>query len=130
MRAHIGRLRQRLEAELDDEWFLWTDISASPGYPIGMGAVIHCSLAQYISKIELPCSSELNKEVWTGAVEGRLMQLEVTRQELPKPWRFIGIYQHVDIVDESTYITSWRRQFCPYWWTVGIFEYKPRLAAG
>ena len=94
-RAHIGRLRQRLEAELDDEWFLWTDINASPGYPIGMGAVIHCSLAQYISKIELPCPPDLDKEIWTGAVAGRLMQLEVTRPELPKPWRFIGIYQHV-----------------------------------
>jgi hypothetical protein len=84
-----------LEAKLDDEWFLWTDIRASPGYPIGMGAVIHCSLAQNICKIELPCPSDLNKEVWTGAVEGQLMQLEVTRPELPKPWRFISIYQHV-----------------------------------
>jgi hypothetical protein len=96
-RDQIGRLRQRLEAELDDEWFLWTDtsLSAPPGYPVGMGAVIHCSLAQYIRKVELPCPLEVNREVWRRAVAGRLMQLEVSRPELRIPWRFIGIYQHV-----------------------------------
>ena len=94
-RDQIGRLRQRLEAELDDEWFLWTDISAPPGYPVGMGAVILCSLAQYIRKVELPCPLEANREVWRRAVEGRLMQLEVSRPEFRIPWRFIGIYQHV-----------------------------------
>jgi hypothetical protein len=72
-RDQIGRLRQRLEAELDDEWFLWTDTSAPPGYPVGMGAVIHCSLAQYIRKVELPCPLEVNREVWRRAVEGRLI---------------------------------------------------------
>ena len=94
-RDQVGRLRQRIEAELDDEWFLWTDTSAPPGYPEGMGAVIHCSLAQQISKVELPCPPEVNRDIWTRAVEGRLMQLEVSRPELRIPWRFIGIYQHV-----------------------------------
>ncbi len=69
-RAHIGRLRQRLEAELDDEWFIWTDISASPGYPIGMGAVMHCSLTHFISKIELPCPAfEHGDMVWSSTRE-------------------------------------------------------------
>jgi hypothetical protein len=57
--------------------------------------VIHYSLAQYINRIELPCPPDLNKEIWSGAVQGRLMQLEVTGPELHKPWQFIGIYQHV-----------------------------------
>ena len=94
-RAGVGRLRQRLTAELDDEWFLWTDISASPGYPIGMGAIIHCSLDQYIKKLDLPCPPEANNSIWSRAVEGRLMQLEICRPEFRRPWRYIGIYQHV-----------------------------------
>ncbi len=95
LRDQIGRLRKRLEADLDDELFLWTDTSAQQGYPVGMGAMIHCSLAQYIRKVELPCPLEVNREVWRRAVEGRLMQLEVSSPKLRIPWRFIRIYQHV-----------------------------------
>ncbi len=63
-RDQIVRLRQRLRAELDDQWFLWTDTSAPPGYPVGMGA----ALAQYIRKVELPCPLEVNREVWRRAI--------------------------------------------------------------
>ncbi len=84
-RDQIGRLSKSLEAELDDQWFLWTNTSAPPGYPVGMGAVINCSLAQDIRKVELPCPLEVNQEVWRRAVEGRLMQLEVSRPELRIP---------------------------------------------
>jgi hypothetical protein len=34
----------------------------------------------------------MNQEVWRRAVEGRLMQLEVSRPEFRIPWRFIRIF--------------------------------------
>ena len=60
-----------------------------------MGAVIHCSVAQHISKVELLYPPDVNRDVWVRTVEGRLVQLEVSLPELRIPWRFIGIYQHV-----------------------------------
>jgi hypothetical protein len=74
-RDQLGRCRQHIEAELDDEWFLCTNTSAPPGFPVGVGAVIHCSLAQHISTAELPCPAEVKRDVWTRAVEGRLISL-------------------------------------------------------
>ncbi len=44
-RSSIGRLTKRVEAALHDEWFVTTNITALPGRPVGIGAVIHCSLA-------------------------------------------------------------------------------------
>ncbi len=44
-RNHIDRLKKRLEADLHYEWFITTNIGALPGRPVGIGAVIHCSLA-------------------------------------------------------------------------------------
>jgi hypothetical protein len=35
-RDHIGRLKQRLESYLDDEWFVTTNISALLGRPVGI----------------------------------------------------------------------------------------------
>ena len=95
LRDHVGRFRQRIEAECENDWFLWTGTSALPGCPVGMGSVMHCSLAQHISKVELPCPPEVNRYIWMRAVEGQLMQLEVSRPERRVPWQFIGIYQHV-----------------------------------
>ena len=45
-RAHIGRLKKKLESALKDEWFVATNITKPPGRPVGIGAVVHWSLAK------------------------------------------------------------------------------------
>jgi hypothetical protein len=44
-RSHIGRVKKRLESELHDEWFVTTNISELQGRPVGISAIVHCSLA-------------------------------------------------------------------------------------
>ena len=54
-RAHIGRLKKRLESALHDEWFVTTNISELPGRPVGIGAIVHCSLANRMTDCVLQC---------------------------------------------------------------------------
>ncbi len=48
-RAHIGRLKKQIERNLNDEWFMITNIHASSGSPVGVGDIIHYSFAKYIT---------------------------------------------------------------------------------
>ena len=48
-REKIGRLKKRLESALQDEWFVMSNISDHPGGPVGIRAVVHCSLAAHIT---------------------------------------------------------------------------------
>jgi hypothetical protein len=48
-RSHIGRIKKRRESDLHDEWFETKNVSALPGRPVGVGAVVHCSLASHMT---------------------------------------------------------------------------------
>ena len=98
-RAHIGRLKKRLESELHDEWFVTTNISELPGRPVGIGAIVHCSLANRMTDCVLQYSgadvSEPDKPAWSAAVEGRIQCVKVTSVDSTLTWQFVGVYQHV-----------------------------------
>ena len=91
-RNQMGRLKQRLEAALNGEWFVTTNISASPGRPVGIGAVIHCSLASHMTDCIIPHSGGSDR---VAAIEGRILDIKISRPESPHTWHFIGVYQHV-----------------------------------
>ena len=81
-REHIGRLKKRLESALQDEWFMTTNISAHPGWPVGVGAIVHCSLAKHMTDCVVlhPDAnwSENVKQDWTRAVDGRIQCVKLT----------------------------------------------------
>ena len=94
-RHHIGRLKKRLEHELGDEWFFHSDISALPGRPVGIGVVIHCSLAAHTTVIKAVCPTGADQEAWSQAIPGRFLHLQVSRPDLSFTWHLVGVYQHV-----------------------------------
>jgi hypothetical protein len=115
-RDHIGRLSKRLESLLKDEWFVLTSISDSPGRPVEIGVVIHCSLANCITTTQVTTPGDAEQEVWSRAVNGRIMHLQLSRPELPYTWHIVGIYQHV----ASSYTVQARalvRQSVQHIWT-------------
>ena len=96
---HIGRLKKCLESELHDEWFVTSNISNLSGRPIGIGAIVHCSLAKHMTDCVIPYpganDSENEKREWTDAVGGRVQCIKVTGPGSPFTWQFVGVYQHV-----------------------------------
>ena len=66
-RHHIGRLKKQLERDLNDEWFVTTNISASSGRPVGMGAIIHCSLAKHMLDCVVDCPKGQCPQAWEAA---------------------------------------------------------------
>ena len=44
-RRKIGRVRQLLEGAVQDEWQLLTDVRRQPCRPMGIGVLLHTSLA-------------------------------------------------------------------------------------
>ena len=75
-REHIGRLKKQLESALQDEWFMTTNISAHPVRPVGVGAIVHCSLAKHMTDCVTvvlhpdAIRSESEKQDWARAVDG------------------------------------------------------------
>jgi hypothetical protein len=98
-RDHIGRLKKQIERNLKDEWFmiLVTNINASSGRPVGVGAIIHCSLAKCITDctIQPPDGLQVDQKEWEKAVSGRILRIKVSRPGVPYTWQFTGVYQHV-----------------------------------
>jgi hypothetical protein len=94
-RCHIGKLKKHIERDLKDEWYVTTNTSTLPGRPVGIGAIIHCSLAKYITDCTITPLSHVNKTDWEAAVAGRVLRLQITRPGVPSTWEFIGVYQHV-----------------------------------
>jgi hypothetical protein len=90
---------KRLESGLHDEWFVTTIISTQPGWPLGVGAIVHCSLARHMTDCVIPCQeakeSESDKRAWAEAVDGRMLCIKITRTGSPQTWQFVGVYQHV-----------------------------------
>ena len=94
-RHKVGRLRKELELELGEEWFLLTEISAAAGRPVGVGALIHSSLARHATKLEVVRPPGIASESWSEAVQGRILLLQLSRPELSCTWWFVGVYQHI-----------------------------------
>ena len=98
-RNHIGRLKKLLESGLHDEWFVTTNVSDRPGRPVGIGAIVHCSLASHMSDCVLQCpytqGSDTEMRNWMEAVDGRIQRIKITRPGSPLTWQFVGVYQHV-----------------------------------
>ena len=93
----IGRLKQRMESSLGDEWFMLTNISPynKRGGPVGMGVVVHCSLAKHVRTLDLPCPEGGDTATWSQAVTGRIFPLQLSREGCPHTWQLAGVYQHV-----------------------------------
>ena len=94
-RHHIGRLRLRIQAAVDDEWFLFTDIRDVAGYPVGTGAMVHASAAKLIKQVSVPCPAGLDHSQWSLAVSGRILLLEMDNPEVEGLTWFVGVNQHV-----------------------------------
>ncbi len=43
-RDHIGRFKKQIERDLKDEWFMITSNNAFSGRPVGVEAIVHCSM--------------------------------------------------------------------------------------
>ena len=74
------------------EWLVTTYISLLPGRSVGIGAVVHCSLANYMIDCVVPDPGGIDG---AAAVDGRILHLKITRPETPHTWHFVGVYQHV-----------------------------------
>ena len=76
--AHIGKLKKQIERDLKDEWYVTTNISALPGRPVGIGAIIHCSLAKYVTDCAIAPTNnnQVNKTDWEAAINGRILRLQ------------------------------------------------------
>ena len=95
-RDHIGRLKQRLESDLHDEWFVTTNINALPGRPVGIGAIVHCSLANHMTDCVVQSSTAgIVSQDCATAVEGRIQCIKIKSPDSPFTWQFVGVYQHV-----------------------------------
>jgi hypothetical protein len=94
-RNKVGRLKLRIEAAMSEEWFLWTDISASPGYPVGSGALIHSSAAKHISRLQLEKPPNVDDGDWRRAIDGRVFGVTLTRPGTTGPIQMMGVNQHV-----------------------------------
>jgi hypothetical protein len=64
---HIGRLKKQLERDLNDERFITSNISALPGRPIGIGAIIHCSLANHVTDCSFSAPQNSDNAAWKAA---------------------------------------------------------------
>ena len=76
-----------------DEWFMLTNIAAFSGRPVGIGAVVHCSLAKHILDCVVECPQGQDPQAWEAAVGGRILNLRLTRPDLPFTWHILGVYQ-------------------------------------
>ena len=95
-RNKVGRLKQRMESGLGDEWFMLTDISTHKRRgPVGMGVVVHCSLAKHVRTLDLPGPEGGDPAEWSQAVAGRILPLQLSREGCPHTWQLVGVYQHV-----------------------------------
>ncbi len=72
-RYHIGRLKKQIERNLKDEWSMITNMSASSSRPVGVGAIIHCSLAKYITDCTIQPPDGFDQKEREKAVSGRIL---------------------------------------------------------
>jgi hypothetical protein len=63
--------------------------------PVGIGALVHCTLANHVTDCLVPALHDRDKAEWEAATGGSILRLQVTRPGLSSPWEYIGVYQHV-----------------------------------
>jgi exonuclease III len=68
------------------------NLVANRGRPKGIGAVMHCSLASHMTDCIVPHSGGSE---CAAAIDGRILNIKVSRPESPHTWHLIGVYQHV-----------------------------------
>jgi hypothetical protein len=92
-RDHIGKLKKRLESALQDDWFVTTNRSDHPGRPIGVGAIVHCSLAKHMTDCVILHPdvnvSENEKQDWVKAVDGRVQCIKLIHPSSPFTCQFV-----------------------------------------
>ncbi len=99
--SHIGRLKKQLESDPHDEWFVTKIISTLHGRPVGVRAIVHCSLACHLTDcvIQRLETSRLgiSQQEWTKpeVIDGRKQCLKVTLPGSSYTWKFVAVYQHV-----------------------------------
>jgi hypothetical protein len=91
----IGRTRKSLEGALHEEWHLVADICHPPMRPVGIGVLLHVSLASQVQRIQPARPQEISEAEWSEAVSGRLLHLQLVRPQVKATWWIVGIYQHV-----------------------------------
>ena len=94
-RNKIGRLRLRIEAVVNEEWLLWTEIREAKGYPVGSGVLIHSSAAKCISRLQLVKPPNVDYEQWHLAVDGRILGLTLGRPGMAAQLHITGVNEHV-----------------------------------
>ena len=74
-------------------------ISDHPERPVGVGAIVHCSLAKHMTDCVIlhPDAnvSESEKQEWNKAVDGRVQCIKLAHPSSPFIWQFVSVYQHV-----------------------------------
>jgi len=98
-RNHIGRLRQQIQAGVDEEWVFLSDIGNTAGYPVGSGALVHASAARYIKQIDATCPPEMDRDQWLLAVPGRILHLELDHPDCERRVWLVGLNQHIAAKD-------------------------------
>ena len=71
--------------------------------PVGLGVVIHCSLAKLVRTLDLPSPEGVDSATWSRAVAGRILPLQLSREGCPHTWHLVGIYQHVAAAPDSQF---------------------------
>jgi len=100
-RRKIGRVRQLLEGAVQDEWQLLTDVRRQPCRPMGIGVLLHTSLAPRTQQIPIPRPPGIPNDEWEEAVGGRLFHLQIASPLTKATWWVVGIYQHVAKKDNA-----------------------------
>jgi hypothetical protein len=67
----------------------------------GIAAVVHCSLAKYITVEETRCPEGMEQDSWLNAISGRILHLKLTRQQCLHTWHLLCIYEHVASPDNT-----------------------------
>ena len=97
-RAKVGKVRSRLEQMLDGQWRFLSNISepvAANKRPVGVGALVHASLSQFLEVIPAPAPPDLPLDAWLSATAGRILILRGKRPEASGVCWLVGVYQHV-----------------------------------
>jgi len=94
-RRKIGRARQLLESAVQREWLLLTDIRQLPYRPMGIGVLVHSSLASQAQQLQVLRPPDAPESEWEEAVSGRIFLLQIKKPFGNVTWWVVGIYQHV-----------------------------------
>ena len=94
-RSKVGKVSSRLEQMFDGQWRFLSNISepvAANKRPVGVGALVHASLSQFLQVIPAPAPPDLPLDAWLSATAGRILILQCTRPEASGVCWLVGVY--------------------------------------